>query len=909
MPLKPGTMLGPYEVLAQIGAGGMGEVYKGLDTRLNRDVAIKVLPEHLALNAELRERFQREAETIAKLNHPNICVLYDIGEQGPTPGGSGPQGSIQYLVMEYIEGETLAARLLKGPLPLEQTLRYAIEISDALDKAHRKGATHRDIKPGNIMLTKIGGTLGTKLLDFGLAKLKQQAAVKPVALASDAPTPPAASPPAGSPTLGGTILGTVQYMAPEQVEGRVDDIDGRSDIFSFDATVYEMLTGKKAFEGKSAASVMSKIMQVDPPAISSLDPPGKKVPPALDRVIKKCLAKEQEDRWQSARDLHDELDWIKSAGTSLTAEAPVAARPKITSWAGWAVAALAVLIAILLRINQSNPAAPNTGVVRSSVLTPENLTLLSDSAPIISPDGRALAFTGTDASGKVLLWIRALDSLDMRPLVGTEGATYPFWSPDSRSLGFFAGGKLKKIEVSSGGGITLADAPSGRGGTWNREGLILFAPNNVLTMGLYSVPSAGGAIATSATTLDTSRNETGQRYPEFLPDGRHFLYMSRGTSTAIYLGSVDSKETKKLVDTNFRAVFVPPGYLLYINNGALLAQAFDPKSLELSGEAAQVVADVGTVSGGYASFSASESGVLAYRTFGALSAQFAWFDRNGKNLGSVGESGSYTEFTLSPDEKRAAVKKAFTAGGDTDIWLLELSRGIFSRLSPDPSPKSEAHWSPDGRQLTFRTVQKNRNGIYRRTLDTGEEELLLESASNETPTPKDWSRDGRFIVWIDISTQQDLRLLPLFGDRKSKLLTETPSREERPQFSPDVRWIAYNSDESGNWEVYVQPFPGPGEKVRISTNGGVQANWRADGRELFYQTLDGSLMAAPLKPGTKVEAGIPRPLFRTPIVVDPVRHQYAVSADGQRFLVLAPVGGQATAPITIVQNWTAALKK
>src|SRR6267378_1190530 len=500
MPILSGRRLGPYEILSAIGAGGMGEVYRARDTRLDRIVAIKVLPTHLADRSELRERFEREARTIASLNHPHICTLHDIGQQD----------GIDYLVMEYLEGETLAQRLLKGPLPLEQVLQYAIEISDALDKAHRKGVTHRDLKPGNIMLTKTG----TKLLDFGLAKLKQEVAPVNVQLSEVAT--------ADDPlTAKGTIVGTLQYMAPEQLEGK--EVDARTDIFAFGAVVYEMATGKKCFEGKSQAGLIAAILQINPPPISSLQP---MTPPALDRVVKRCVAKESDDRWQSANDLTNELKWIAESGSEAGVPAPILTDRKSRKRLVWSVVAILLVAALALGAYSYLRRAPvNIEPVRFFVSPPGDLagfgtTTSGTTAPVaVSPDGRRLAFVAMGAEGRYLLWIRSLDTLAGQALAGTEGASSPFWSPDSRFIGFFAGGKLKKIEVSGGPPITLCDAPNNRGGTWGRDGVIVFNPANLVA--LQKVSESGG-VPTAATVL--GQGETAHMRPSFLPDGQHFLY-------------------------------------------------------------------------------------------------------------------------------------------------------------------------------------------------------------------------------------------------------------------------------------------------------------------------------------------------------------------------------------------------
>jgi len=948
--LNAGAKLGPYEILSALGAGGMGEVYKARDTRLNRDVAIKVLPEHLALNAELRERFQREAETIANLHHPNICVLHDIGEQAGT----------QYLVMEYLEGETLAQRLSQSPdrkgaglrrtdaaggtladargtesnpLPLDQALRYAIEIADALDKAHRKGATHRDIKPGNIMLTKEG----SKLLDFGLAKLKQQAR-KPVVLGPDDPTPPLgspllgsvgeSSPPVGKPTIEGTILGTVQYMSPEQVEGRIDDIDDRSDIFSFGATLYEMLTGRKCFEGKSAASVMAKILEVEPPLVSQVQsevlaqrhaakPPAESLsPPALDRVIKKCLEKDRDDRWQSARDLCDELRWIShSAPQAIPMPSGVTAPHKSRERVLSVVAAVATVIAIALAIPYFRP-SPTTesNAIRFSI-SPSGDAPIAGLDLAVSPDGNYVAFVATNAAGQNVLWVRGLDSPTAQPLTATEGAAAPFWSPDSRTIGFFAGDKLKTISAYGGPVQTLTDAYP-RGATWNRDGVILFTPANFA--GLASIPASGG-IASQVTTPDSSRGERSHRYPQFLPDGRRFLYLSltaKAEDRGIYGGSLDSKETMLLMKAHLRAAYAP-GYLLFMRDQTLMAQPFDADKLRLAGEPTLVADGVGTnPTPGNAGFSISEGGVLAYWNLGALGTnKLTWFDRAGKELGAVGSAGNYQQVELSPDGKRVAVHS--TGRTPEDIWLLEVDREITTRFTLDSAVDRFPLWSPDGGRILFHSNRSAAPGydFYQKPTDgTGDEEVVFQSP--EAKYPRDWSSDGRLLAYTVFGTGQegnnDIWVLPFSGERKPTALFQTKFHEAYPQFSPDVRWIAYASEESGRPEVYVSSFPLGSGKIQVSTDGGVQPRWRADGKELFYLSLDRKLMAVNLEANAPLDVSPPNPLFTvtfTPAAISqPVaRSDYDVASDGQRFLFNIPA--DTTVPITVVLNWAAGLKK
>jgi serine/threonine protein kinase/Tol biopolymer transport system component len=887
MAILAGKRLGPYEILSAIGAGGMGEVYRARDTRLDRIVAIKVLPAHLADEPERRERFEREARTIASLNHPHICTLYDIGRQD----------GIDYLVMEYLEGETLAQRLMKGPLPLEQVLPYAIEIADALDKAHLKGVTHRDLKPGNIMLTKTG----TKLLDFGLAKLRQDAA--PATPLSELPTAKDAL------TAQGTIMGTLQYMAPEQLEGK--EVDARTDIFAFGAVVYEMATGKRAFEGKSQASVIGAILKDDPPPISSLQP---MTPPALDRVVKKCLGKDPENRWQSARDLTDELRWIAEGGSQAGAPALLVTHRKSRKRLVWSVAVVLLVAALTLGAFAYLRRVPEeTRAVRFFVSPPGSLagfgtTTSGSTAPVaVSPDGHRVAFVAMSADGRYLLWVRSLDTLTAQALAGTEGASSPFWSPDSRLLGFFAGGKLKKIEASGGPPITLCDAPNNRGGAWSRDGVIVFNPANLVA--LQKVFASGG-VPTAATVL--GQGETAHMRPSFLPDERHFLYRAYTGSTAgpIYLASLDSSERKFLLNADSQNVLYTQGHLLFLRETTLMAQPFDGRRLVLTGDAFPIAEQIQTtgINPPYGVFSTSENGVLGYQTGTGGAANLVWFDRAGKQVSVLGDPAAYSDPELSPDGKRASV--SISDGKQRDIWLYDVARGLRTRFTFDPADELQSIWSPDGSRVVFNSRRKGHLDLFEKASSgAGSEDVLFED--NLEKYPVSWSPDGRFILYDSFGspTGLDLWVLPLSEDRKPVPFLNTKFNEAAGQFSPDGRWVAYQSDESGKNEVYVTPFPGPGGKWQISTGGGGFPRWRHDGNEIFYLAPDNKLMAAAVNgKGSSFEVGAVKPLFETRAVVG-LRNRYAVSADGQRFLINTAPEQAASAPITVVLNWTAGLKK
>jgi serine/threonine protein kinase len=879
MTLSSSTRLGPYEILAPLGAGGMGEVYRARDTRLDRTVAIKVLPSHLSGNDEFRQRFEREARAVSSLNHPHICTLYDVGHQD----------GIDYLVMEFIEGESLADRLKKGALATEQTLRHAIEIADALDKAHRAGIVHRDLKPGNIMLTKTGA----KLLDFGLAKLLGSDSAIASSLTS-LPTERHAI------TGEGAILGTFQYMAPEQLEGK--EADPRTDIFAFGAVVYEMATGKKAFTGKSQASLISSIMTSEPPAITSLQP---MTPPALDRVVKKCLAKDPDDRWQSARDLMSELKWIAEGGSQGERTAPFVARRKSRERLAWIAAAvllLGLLASLPFTIAHLRHAPVETQTSRFFVSPPEKSTL---GTVTVSPDGRRLAFITRDAAGETQLWVRPLDSLAAQPLAGTDDASYPFWSPDSRFIGFFAGRKLKKVEVTGGPPSTLCNAPDGRGGAWNRDDIIIFAPH--ASSGLSRVSAAGGE-PSPVTTFDSSRQEDSHRFPQFLPDDRHFLYFARSAqleNSAIYVGSLDQPQAKRIIDANTNVAYASPGYLLFQRERTLMAQAFDAASLELTGAPFRVAEQVGRGRFNNAYFSVSDTGVLVYQSGGTAKTHLVWVDRSGTQLGSPGPPGEYSFPALSPDEKRVAIARSDAQAGNGDIWLLDLAQGIPSRFTFDPADEMCPIWSPDGSRIVFASDRDGSLNLYQKlSSGAGSEEAILKSGDDKVPL--DWSLDGRFILYTQFGPAQwDLWVLPLFGDRQPIPFLQTKLEWVFGVFSPDARWIAYQSDESGSYQVYVQSFPPSGGKWQISSEGGSWPRFRRDGKELFYLAASGKLMAVEVKANASgFEFSAPRPLFEAHTT-----DRYAVTADGQRFLINTPVEESSSAPITVVLNWTAEAKR
>ena len=869
----------------------MGEVYKARDTRLDRFVAIKVLPAALAGDPQFRERFDREARVISQLDHPHICALYDVGrEQG-----------VDFLVMQYLEGETLADRLKKGALAFDQALTYAVEIASALDSAHRAGITHRDLKPGNVMLTKAGA----KLLDFGLAKAKGPV-IAGAGLSNLPTTPP-------NLTAHGTILGTFQYMAPEQIEGQ--EADARTDIFAFGVVLYEMLTGKKAFTGKTQASLFGAILKDEPTPISTIQPV---TPPVLDHVVKRCLAKEPDERWQAAGDVMRELKWVAEAPGMVTAAAR-GSSPLRSARLAWfvstillvaLVAALAVPATLYLRRG-----APESTVTRLDVVTPPTSDAFSFA---LSPDGRQLAFVANGEKG-FQLWLRPLDQVTAQPLAGTEGASYPFWAPDSRAIGFFADGKLKRIDLAGGAPQVLADAPQGRGGTWNRDGIIVFTPTAF--SGLMRVMATGG-IPVPVTRLAAGQGS--HRWPQFLPDGRRVLFLmaiGQPQTHGVYVASLDGGEPTRVLTGDTAAVYAPPGYLLRVSQGVLVAQRFDAARATVTGEPIPVAPAVGTDDGTWRSaFSVSSAGVLAHRAAGGARRQLVWVDRTGKVLGAIG---SPDENTLSnPALARGGQRVVVTRNlqGNYDVWLMDLGRGVPSRFTFDAANDGSSVWSPDGSQVVFASSRKGVYDLFEKpaTGATDEQPLLVTS---QDKSPLDWSPDGRVLLYAtqDPKTASDLWALPLTGERKPFPVVQTSFDDIEGQFSPDGRWLAYASNESGRYEIYIRPFPEPGGKWQVSTAGGLQPQWRRDGTELSYVAPDNRLMAVPIRLASAtraVDAGMPVALFPTRLASGAfvlaagygARAQYAVAPDG-RFLMNVSVDETVTSPITIVQNWTAGLKK
>ena len=901
MGLVSGTKLGPYEIQCSVGAGGMGEVYRARDTRLNRIVAIKILPPDLSGNSEARGRFDREARTISSLNHPNICTLHDVGHQEGT----------DYLVMEYLEGETLADRLRKGALPLDQVLKYGIDICEGLENAHRTGVMHRDLKPGNVMLTKTGA----KLMDFGLAK-----SMTAVGAASSSLTMTFSGPSRDQPlTSKGMLVGTFQYMSPEQLEGK--DGDARSDIFALGSILYEMITGQHAFQGKTTASTIAAILAADPPPLSSLQPMS---PPELQRVVRGCLAKDPEERFQTVHDVKLQLKGIAESGSQTGISGPVVSARKGRERILWLASGILLGALVAFSLIPFLPPKKVVHGLHAYIPAPEQTEFIfvgDRTAPLeISPDGTRLVFGATDMEGRRLLWVRALDTSTSQPLPGTAGATYPFWSVDSRFIAFFAEGKLKKIEATGGPSQIICDAPDGRGGSWNREGTIIFAPN--YNGSLYKVTATGGT-PVPVTELDPHENT--HRWPQFLSDGRHFLYFTRssqGEASSTYAGSLNDKEKKLVFRSRSNVVHAKAGYLLFVRDGTLMAQPFDEQDRSVQGDAVPLFEGVlENPSYSRSIVSVSTNGILAYGGVASKAepSRLLWFDRGGKQIGEVGEPGGnnvYTAPRLSPDGKKLAVTVGDLGRGASDIWIYDLGSGTRTRLTFDPSVNSQPIWSPDGREIVFFSTRLTSfPQMYRKASNgTGKDELLLNSHGQDRPD--DWSPDGKYIMYEPNSSVNTLWLLPLFGERKPVVFVggELGNFPAQGKFSPDGKWLAHAEYGQGRLELYLTPFPGNTGKWQVSAGGAQYPRWRGDGKELFFLAEnDTVLMAADVDlSGSAPRIGTPKKLFDVHPGSSPGNPQaspYDVAADGQRFLVASVDHVPPPQPINLVLNWEAQLKK
>jgi eukaryotic-like serine/threonine-protein kinase len=877
MSLRIGTQLGLLEITGLLGRGGMGEVYRARDLKLKREVAIKILPEEFSRDPDCVSRLQREAEVLASLNHTNIAAIYDLEEA---------EGS-RFLVLELVEGETLAERIGRGPIPVEEALDIARCICEALEVAHEKGITHRDLKPANIKITPDGKV---KVLDFGLAKAIE-----------NAPTSMTLS---NSPTLvsiavtnTGVILGTPAYMAPEQAKGKT--VDRRADIWAFGVVLYEMLTGRMLFSDETASETIAAVMMKEP----DWNALPANIPARVRDLLRRCLVKEPRNRVCDIGDVRITIEEVQS-GTEVDGTlAQVSATRRSKVLVGIAtVLFLTTIFFAALSVVYFNRAAP------SEIRVEVNTASTADSTSFaISPDGRRLVFSASN-EGKSQLWVRPLDLLAAQPLAGTDGATYPFWSPDSASVGFFADSQLKRIDIVGGTPQVLANAGAGRGGAWNRDGTILFAPLG--TGPLLKAPATVGE-AVAGTRLESG--QTSHRFPQFLPDGRHFVYFVQGgPAPGVYSGSLDGGSSKWLANADAAAVVSPSGFLLFLRRTTLFAQAFDFKRQELSGSpfpvAEQAAFDPATFAAGFS----ATAGIVAYRSGSTgVVRQLTWLDRSGKSVGAIGapDSAGLTNVELSPDGKRVAVDR--TVNGNQDVWVIDVARGVPTRFTFDTAFDVFPLWSPDGSRVVFTSNRKGVFDLYwRLSSSAGADDLLLES--DQTKAPTDWSSNGRFLLFfsIDPQTGYDLWILPVFGDKKPFPFLKTPFDERDGQFSPDGKWIAYQSNESGRFEVYVQPFPGLRGKFQISSNGGAQPRWNKNSKEIFYVSLDSKMMAAPVKlspDGQSLETGTPAALFPVLIAGGPVpgvnKQQYAVSSESQRFLVNLAADEGAASPITLIYHW------
>ena len=894
MALASGTKLGPYEIQSPLGAGGMGEVYRGTDTRLDRAVAIKVLASHLSSSPELRQRMEREGRAISSLNHPHICHLYDVGSQDGT----------DYLVMEFLQGETLAERLRKGAMPLNEILKIGIAIAEALAVAHRQGIVHRDLKPGNIMLTPGGA----KLMDFGLAKplgLQNSGAGSGSVPAFTAVATLSGPSPLSPLTTAGSIIGTIQYMSPEQIEGK--EADARSDIFAFGAVLYEMAAGKRPFEGKSQISLASSILEKDPDPISALKP---LTPTAFEHVVTTCLQKNPEERFQTAHDIKLELQWVatdRSAPAVVASPASPSHRRERLGWAAGLVAAIALGAAVGMFGFLHRP-AQSVQSIRTVINPPDKTTLnlTGDTAgpPVLSPDGASIAFTAAGADGKPALWVRPMNSLEAHALPDTQDAIFPFWSPDSHSLGFFADSKLKTIDLNGGSSQAVTEAQLGRGGAWAPGGVIVFAPTPTAPIMRVSV---SGGTAEPITKIDADQY-TSHRWPFFLPDGQHFLYMaihhdpSKSANNALYYASLDGRENRLLFRSQSNAVYAS-GFLLFARGDLLMAQPFDPEKGTLNGEPRSVAKGImNDVSTWHMDASASGDGLLVFGSGGMADLQLVWMDRNGKQITTVADKFTNLQFArIAPQGDRIALQ---IDTGENDVWVLDLARGVRTRLTFGPVANTFPVWSPDGKWIAYTSARNGVFKLFRKLSDgSGAEELLL-TTDQQQIIADSWSRDGKYVIYSRHPAESwQIWALPLDGERKPSLVIP---RGNQGELSPDGHWLAYASDESGVVEVYVVPFGGGQGKWQVSANGGARPQWSKDGKELYYLDRTYNIFAVPVKDANgALQFGAPETLvssWSAPQVF------YDVAPDGKKIL-LVRVAQQVSQSVTVVTNFAAELKK
>jgi serine/threonine protein kinase len=896
MALTSGTKLGPYQIESLLGAGGMGEVYRARDTRLNRTVAVKTLTQGVADTPEVRQRFEREARAVSSLSHPHICVLFDVGHQD----------GIEYLVMEYLEGETLAARIAKGPLPTAELLRYASQIADALDKAHRQGIVHRDLKPANVMLTKTGA----KLLDFGLAKGEE-------IFQGDIDSSPTMSRPL---TVQGSIVGTMQYMSPEQLEGKT--VDARSDIFSFGAMLYEMATGSKAFEAKSHASLIASILKEDPRPMRELQP---LTPPGLEHIVKACLAKDPDDRPQSAHDLKLEFDWIReSSGISQVAQPAEAierpsSRRKTLSVILASVVCTALAVGALAFLLRPQPAPAER--LEFSIPLQEEMSHMA-----LSADGHMLAFVSPDpVSGANKVSVQHIGSAAASVLPGTDGASYPFWSPDDAYVGFFADGKLKKVAVSGGAPQVLATATTGRGGAWGRRGIIVFAPQ--ASGWLWKINADGSNLAQLTEKVFDGTKIISHRWPVFLPDGEHLLFStlafnnnSNNQGEGIYLGSL-AGGAKLVASFSQSNPGYANGYLFYLDEKkSLRVTALDIAKATASGDSS-VVADVVGYQPSifWGAFSVADNGTVVYNpNVGAVLSIFTWYDRAGKELGTMGDVGILSNPNLSPDDSRVALDGADIKATSVNVWLYDVKRGTNSRFTFDNAEDVGAVWSRDGSLIAYRSLQAYDTNVFVKQAQGLQPARSIFSVKDsghvsDDLAPNSWSLDNKELLCTLQPAEggSQLVLLSTSGGKMTRFLT-TKTSESNGQISPDGKWVAYASNESGDWEIYVTTYPTAAGKWQVSRGGGTEPRWRGDSKEIFYIGPGSTLMAVPITSDGTFAAGNPTPLFRTQLraqVSSTDQFSYDVTKDGQRFVVNRYAKPVQVAPLHIILNATADLRK
>jgi eukaryotic-like serine/threonine-protein kinase len=887
-----GRRVGAFDIGPLLGAGGMGEVYRARDARLDRDVAIKILPEAFAHDSERIARFRREAKTLASLNHPHIAAIYGLEESD----------GVSVLVMELVEGDDLSQRIARGAIPLDEAIPIATQIAEALAAAHEHGIIHRDLKPANIKVRRDGVV---KVLDFGLAKAMEPAGA--AVAHTDAATiiTPAM-------TQAGIILGTATYMAPEQARGR--PVDKRADVWAFGAVLFEMLTGRRAFDGEDVAEVLGAVVRLEPDW-SALSADG---PPPVRTLLQRCLVKEPRER---IADIAAVLFVLRhQIGPTTPATVPASANRR--AWWVAAIASAAALAMAAFAFRAYPPDRLELAPIEFTIAPPEDASF---GGPVrggtgvatqlaVSPDGRHIVFVARTNTA-YQIWLRPFAALVATPIRGTERGTFPFWSPDSRSIGFFADGKLKTVRIEGGPPIVLADAPTSSGGSWNRDNVILFAPG-VSRPGLWRVSSAGGVL-TSVTSLDKTFGEDAHRWPHFLPDGRHFFYTAvtgvccpPSTPAMVRIGSLDRPGEDVNLFQAESSVSYASGHVLFARDESLMARPFDLETRQLRGDAFPLAERVTTEPSRYVGVSASENGTLVYGQVAAdLPRQLTWFDRSGRMQGTVGDVALYAGLALSPDERRVAVTLETGAPENVDIYLIDIVRNIRSRLTDHPGQDLSPVWSPDGTRIAFQSARAREPIAMRQRLSdgTGGDELLLDGAGNFTMSPSGWSKDG-FIAYT--TRGSDVWVLPLSGDRKPFALAATPFIEGQAVFSPDGRWIAYMSNAGGQRDIYVQSFPGPGPKSQVSKDGGTHPVWRADSRELFYLAADGTMMAVPVGAGRSFDAEAPRALFPSNAWRVSMNQAYAVTKDGPRFLVNAmPQKSSDVAPLTVVVNWAAAIRK